>query len=294
MNQSPRTFFYFIAITFVILAGRQAVFASSFLLEFAPTGTRMQSNMVLAYNDSGGLYSESLDDSGVIPVDPHVAPEFHALSTPADLFPPSSSEPLDFISGGVDLELGLAHPVPGANQDNDRILFITRGDLGAVDASAHTGPLTGHVHSYAKVELPVQITGGAEKDDPVGLLVVPAMDLGPGNFEAEFRIGHYLYYDNGVIVGTVTYIRKVPHIGFTYSLVAGTEYWIEFEYEANALAGDAFSFDFSMEATLVNTWVIPEPATIGPMMIGLVCLSLARRRRAFLINCRDSIPGGTR
>ena len=98
---------------------------------------------------------------GVIPVDPHVAPEFHALSTPADLFPPSSSEPLDFISGGVDLELGLAHPVPGANQDNDRILFITRGDLGAVDASAHTGPLTGHVHSYAKVELPVQITGGA-------------------------------------------------------------------------------------------------------------------------------------
>ena len=292
MNQSARILSCFIAFAFVILAGRHTVFATSFVFEFASASTRMQSNMVLAYNDPGGLYSESLDASGVIAVDPHVAPEFHANSAPTNLYPPSSSESQDFISGHVDLEFSLGGPVTGANQNNDRILFITRGNLGAVDASGHTGPLTGHVHSYAMVELPVEVAAGAQQDDPVGTFVVSEITI-PEWSEAEVILYEVSYTEEGT-PSPQTIVAWLPLAGWSYDLLAGYEYWIQFEFEANVPAGSAISYDIVIGVDLLNTWGIPEPATIGPMMIGLVYVSLARRRRAFHIYCRDSIPGGTR
>lgn len=260
------------------MVGAERVQGESLLLDFATAGTRLQADMTLAYEHNGIAVEENIASSGVIEAHPHLAPVFHAIADPPDLMPPASSDPHDLIRGGVDFQLDYGQPVPGATWVDDTFLFNTRGEIGAVDTAGHAGLLDGYAHGYAKAEFFVETAHGANKDDPVGLMVASGANLGGQEGEALIRFTHLYFNDDDTITWTTTTMVS-PTTGMTQTLLAGSEYWIEFEYEAFVPHGSAISYDVTLGATIIKTWSIPEPGAIAFMGFGLLGLGLMRRRR---------------
>lgn len=257
------------------------VIASSVLLDFAPNNTRMNSTMVLKYQDIHGFGTMDISSATppVVIADPLFAPQFDSIANPPDLFPGGGSAVAkDIITGQLDFKLGFGVPVVGATHLDDTFMFHVSGRMSAVDARNAAGHESDAiVEGKAIADFYIDAAhGGAVAGDVVGFALFPKLSLGPFDTMMEVIVTE---------MDPVTGISNAsaymaPHPDFAHYLLGDRYYNIAYRYEAMVDFGvdPPYENQYSYTLGYSSAWV-PEPAALGLILFGIACLPLVRRRR---------------
>lgn len=259
-----------------------AVSASSVLLDFAPNNTKMNSTLVLKYEDIHGFGTMDVSSATapLIIADPHVAPQFDSISNPPDLFPGGGSTVIkDVITGQLDFKLGYGVPVAGATHAHDTFTMHISGHMSAVDSHNAIGYASNAI-SEGKAIADFYLDaahGGAVGGAVVGFALFPELTMGPFDRLMEVIVTEM---DPATGVSVVT-PYAAPHPDFAHNLLGDRYYNIAFSYAALVPFGvdPPYGVDYSYGLSYASA-LVPESASIGLMGLGLLGLGLIRRRRA--------------